>query len=60
MVCSRKFPGGTQLQFFYCWLLASDSHNFFVQTPFQAFLDSMESPLSQDFIHIPVEDSERS
>ena len=35
----------------------SDDHNFFVQTLIQVFLDSMESPLSQDSIHVPVEDS---
>ena len=35
----------------------SDDHNFFVQTSFWVFLDSMKSPLSQYSIHIPVEDS---
>ena len=30
----------------------SEGHNFFVQTPIQVFLDSMESSLSQDSIHI--------
>ena len=35
----------------------SDDYNFFVRTPFQVFLDSMEIPLSQDSIHVPVEDS---
>ena len=35
----------------------SDDHNFFVQTPFRVFLDSMEIPLSQDSRHIPVDDS---
>ena len=33
----------------------SEGHNFFVRTPFQVFLDSMESPLSQDSSHMPVE-----
>ena len=28
--------------------LTSDEHNFFVRTPFEVFLDSMESPLSQE------------
>ena len=30
----------------------SDGHNFFVRTPFWKFLDSMESPLSLESIHI--------
>ena len=30
-------------------------HNFFVQTSFWVLLDSMESPLSQDFRHMPLE-----
>ena len=29
-----------------------DGHNFFVRTPFWMFLDSMESPLSLESIHI--------
>ena len=33
----------------------SDGHNFFVRTPFQMFLDSMESPLSLESIHIQVD-----
>ena len=28
--------------------LTSDDHNFFVRIPFEVFLDSMESPLSQE------------
>ena len=28
-----------------------------IRTPFQVFFDSMESSLSQDSIHVPVEDS---
>ena len=39
------------------WPPTSDDYNFFVQTPFRVFLDSMESPLSQDYIHMPLEDS---
>ena len=31
-----------------------DGHNFFVRTPFWVFLDSMKSPLSEDFSHLPV------
>ena len=54
-----------------CWLIragwlelaiqvrppTSDDRNFFVRTPFQVFLDSMEIPLSQDSIYRTVEDS---
>ena len=36
--------------------LTSDEHNFFVRTPFEMFLDSMESPLSQKSRFMPVED----
>ena len=36
--------------------LTSDEHNFFVRTPFEVFLDSMESPLSQESRFMPVED----
>ena len=35
----------------------SNDHNFFVRTPFWVFLDSMESPFSQDSNHVPLEDS---
>ena len=35
----------------------SEGHNFFVRTPFRVFLDSIESPLSQDSRHVPVEGS---
>ena len=35
----------------------SEGHNFFVRTPFQVFLDSMEIPLSQISIHVLVEGS---
>ena len=34
-----------------------EGHNFFVQTSFKVLLDSMESPLSQESIRVPVEDS---
>ena len=37
--------------------LTSDEHYFFVRTPFEVFLDSMESPLSQESRFIPVEDN---
>ena len=32
-----------------------DDHNFFVRTPCRVFLDSMESPFSQDSSHINVD-----
>ena len=35
----------------------SDGHNFFFRTPFLVLLDSMESPLSPDSIHVLVEGS---
>ena len=34
----------------------SDGHNFFVQTLFWMFLDSMESPLSLESINIYLDD----
>ena len=34
-----------------------EGHNFLVRTPFRVFLDSMESPLSQDSSYVPVEGS---
>ena len=36
--------------------LTSDDHNFFVRTPFEVFLDSMEIPLNQESRFMPVED----
>ena len=34
----------------------SEGHNFFVRPPFRVFLDSMESPLSQESINMLEED----
>ena len=34
-----------------------EGHNFFVRTPFRVFLNSMERPLSQEAIYMPVEDN---
>ena len=34
----------------------SEGHISFVRTPIQVFLDSMESPLSQEYIDMPEED----
>ena len=47
-----------------CWLLVatvhgkppnSDGHNFFARAPFWMFLDSMEIPLSLEYIHIYID-----
>ena len=32
-----------------------EGHNFFARTPILVFLESMESPLSQDYSHIPID-----
>ena len=36
----------------HAWPPTSNDHNFFIRTLFWVFLDSMEIPLSQYFIHI--------
>ena len=36
--------------------LTLDEHNFFVRTPFEVFLDFMESSLSQESRFLPMED----
>ena len=47
----------TRVQKFFQFVsLTSDEHNFFVRTPFEVFLDSMESSLSQESRFMPVED----
>ena len=33
----------------------SNDHNFLVRAPFRVFLDSMESSLTQESIHMPME-----
>ena len=35
----------------------SEGHKSFFQTPIQVFLDSMESPLNQEYNHIADEDN---
>ena len=49
--CEFSHPCAKNFQFVH---LTSDDHNFFVQTPFEVFLDSMESSLSQEsrFMHV--------
>ena len=37
----------------------SEGHNFFVRTMIRVFLDFMESPLSQEYIHMPKDDIRR-
>ena len=55
--CSWVRNFHTRMQKFSSFVfLTSDEHNFFVQTPFEVFLDSMESPLSQEFRFMHVED----
>ena len=44
--------------FLFCLPPTLDDHIFHVRTPFGVFLDSIESPLSQDSFHVPVEGSE--
>ena len=40
-----------------CVSVTSESHNFLVRTPIRVFLDSMEIPLSQLSIRMPLEGS---
>ena len=47
---------GHNCHFSDCWPPISNGHNLFVQTPFRVFLDSMENPLSLEFIHIYLDD----
>ena len=43
--------------FDYAWPPTLEGHNFFARTPFRVFMDSMESPLSQDSSHVHVKGS---
>ena len=55
--CSWVRNFRTRVQKFFSFVsLTSDKHNFFVRTSFEVFLDSMESPLSQESRFMPVED----
>ena len=47
---------GHNCHFSDCWPPTSNGHNFFVRTLFRVFLDSMEIPLSLEFIHIYLDD----
>ena len=46
---------GQLVRFAYVWPPTSEGQISFVRTPIWVFLDSMESPLSQEYIHIPEE-----
>ena len=46
---------GHRGHFLFCLPPTSDDHIFRVRTLFGVFLDFMESPLSQDSFHVPVE-----
>ena len=39
--------------FDYVWPQTSECHNSFIRTLIRMFLDSMESPFSQEYIHMP-------
>ena len=54
---SRVRNFGTHVREFSSFVpVTSDDHNFFIQTPFEVFLDSMEIPLCQESRYMPVED----
>ena len=46
---------GQLVRFAYVWPPTSEGHISFVRTLIWVFLDSMERPLSQEYIHIPKE-----
>ena len=48
---------GHRGHFLFCLPPTSEDHIFRVRTLFRVFLDSMESPLSQDSFHVPLEGS---
>ena len=54
-VAQHAMAWGYMCHFLFCLPPISDGYNFFVRTPFWVFLDFMESPLSQEFIHMPME-----
>ena len=58
-VLDRALPGqvsSANSGFDYVWPPTSEGHNSFVRTPIWVFLDSMESPLSQEYTHMSKED----
>ena len=65
MVLSSRKKGGKKNTDFFFWFFFDsarvtvhvkpptlDDHNFLIRTPIRMFLDSMESPLSLESIHI--------
>ena len=46
---------GQLVRFAYVWPPTLEGHISFVRTPIRVFLDSMESPLSQEYIDMPKE-----
>ena len=54
-VAQHAMAWGYRRHFLFCLPQISDGYNFFVPTPFRLFLDFMESPLSQESIHMHVE-----
>ena len=58
-VLDQDWPGPVSAAssgFDYVWPPNLEGHNFFVRTPFQVFLDSMESSLSLESNHILFND----
>ena len=54
-VAQHAMAWGHRRHFLFCLPPTSNGYNFFVRTPFQVFLDSMKSPLSEESIHMHVE-----
>ena len=52
----QLFSSGQLLWVDYTRPLTSEGHISFVRTPILVFLDSMESPLSQEYIDMPEGD----
>ena len=52
-VAQHAMAWGHMRHFLFCLLPTLDGYNFFVRTLFWVFLDSLESPLSQESIHMP-------
>ena len=54
-VAQHAMAWGYRCHFQFILSPISDNYNFFVQTPFRVFLNSMERPLSQEYVHMHVE-----
>ena len=60
ILCSKETKDSRYLSVLHvsrcsCETPTSDDHNFLVRSPFQVFLDSMESSLSLESDHMPVD-----